>query len=157
VSEEPAFAPDRIVAALNAAGVCYIVVGGLAAGAHGVIRATRDLDLVPDGARQNMQALAQRLAALGAEHPVSGPLDADALARPVSFKLRTFYGDVQVLNRMPGVPPFARLHADRIVVQLAADAAVPICSLEHLRAMKRAAGRPRDLLDLAELAELHGP
>jgi len=33
---------------------------------------------------------------------------------------------------------------------------VPICSLRHLRAMKRAAGRPQDLQDLADLAVAHG-
>jgi hypothetical protein len=28
---------------------------------------------------------------------------------------------------------------------------IAICGLEHLRAMKRAAGRPRDLVDLDDL------
>ncbi len=45
-----------------------MVVGGLAVGAHGVIRATPDLDLVPDPAPANMQALAKGLSELGAEH-----------------------------------------------------------------------------------------
>jgi hypothetical protein len=42
------FEPERGVAALNQARIRYVVVGGLAAGAHGVVRATRDLDLVPE-------------------------------------------------------------------------------------------------------------
>lgn len=33
---------------------------------------------------------------------------------------------------------------------------VPVCSLAHLRAMKRAAGRPQDLQDLADLAIANG-
>src|SRR5436309_499221 len=41
------FAPELIVAALNAGGVTYVVVGGLALAAHGVVRASDDLDLVP--------------------------------------------------------------------------------------------------------------
>ena len=44
----------------------------------------------------------------------------------------------------------------RILVRISSDAVAPVCSLAHLRAMKRAAGRPRDLADLAELDELHG-
>jgi len=32
---------------------------------------------------------------------------------------------------------------------------VTICALEHLRAMKRAAGRPRDLVDLEDLEAAH--
>lgn len=50
MSHEPAFAPERLVAALNGAGADYVIVGGLAVGAHGVVRATRDLDVVPPGA-----------------------------------------------------------------------------------------------------------
>jgi hypothetical protein len=38
MSGEPAFEPEHVVAALNAAGVAYIIVGGLALGAHGVVR-----------------------------------------------------------------------------------------------------------------------
>jgi hypothetical protein len=154
---ETRFEPERVVAALNADGVAYVIVGGLAVGAHGVVRATRDLDLVPDGAAANMEALAGCLSELGGEHPVEGALTGASLARPVSFKVSTRHGEVQVLNRMAGVPPFADLQAERILVEIDADAVAPICSLAHLRAMKRAAGRPRDHVDLAELDELHGP
>ena len=49
---ETRFAPERIVAALNATDVAYVIVGGLAVAAHGVVRATRDLDLVPEPARR---------------------------------------------------------------------------------------------------------
>ena len=47
VDAEERFEPERIVDALNRGGVRYVTVGGLAAGTHGVVRATRDLDLVP--------------------------------------------------------------------------------------------------------------
>jgi hypothetical protein len=36
----PRFEPERLVAALNAADVAYVIVGGLAVAAHGVVRAT---------------------------------------------------------------------------------------------------------------------
>jgi hypothetical protein len=154
---EPPFEPERVVAALNAAGVEYVIVGGLAVGAHGVVRATRDLDLVPDGSSANMEELAGCLSSMGAEHPVERRLTGVSLARPVSFKVHTRHGEVQVLNRMSGVPCFDDLRAGRILVEIAEDAVAPVCSLAHLRAMKRAADRPRDRVDLAELAELHGP
>jgi hypothetical protein len=102
---ETPFAPERIVAALNAAGVAYVIVGGLAVAAHGVVRATRDIDLVPEPSAENLDRLAATLAELGGEHPINGGLTGTALARPVSFKLRTRHGEVQVLNRMPAVPP----------------------------------------------------
>lgn len=157
VSPEPPFEPERVIAALNRAAVRYVVVGGLAVGAHGVVRATRDLDIVPGREASNMQRLADCLVCLGARHPIEEALTGESLARPVSFKLPTRHGDVQVLNRVPGVPPFGELLADRVLVELAPSTLAPVCSLRHLRRMKLAAARPRDMVDLAELDELHGP
>lgn len=156
MSDETRFEPERVVAELNAAGVAYVIVGGLAVGAHGVVRATRDLDLVPDAARGNMERLAACLGALGGQHPIEGELSGERLRKPASFKVRTRHGEVQVLNRVDGVPPFADLVSERVLVEIAPDALAPVCSLAHLRAMKIAAGRPRDLVDLAELDALHG-
>lgn len=156
MSPEPTFAPERLVAALNAAGARYVIVGGLAVGAHGVVRATRDLDIVCAPDAENMERVADCLRGLGAEHPIEAMLTGERLARPASFKLLTQHGDVQILNRVTGVPPFDELSAERVLVRIFDDAVAPICSLDHLRAMKRAAGRPRDRADLAELDEVNG-
>src|ERR687896_340489 len=98
MSAEPVFEPDRVVAALNAAGVEYVIVGGLAMGAHGVVRATRDVDIVAAPDRRNMDRLAECLRTLGGEHPIEGPLTGTALVRPASFKVQTKHGEVQVLS-----------------------------------------------------------
>lgn len=152
---ETRFAPERIVAALNAGDVAYVVVGGLAVAAHGVVRATRDLDVVPDPGTENLDRLAETLMALGAEHPVEVVLTGASLARPVSFGLRPRHGDIQLLNRMPAIPPFSELAAAAISVEIGDEPAL-VCSLADLRAIKLASGRPRNLLDVAELDELHG-
>src|SRR3954447_19863510 len=99
---QPRFEPERIVAALNAGNVAYVIVGGLAVAAHGVVRATRDLDLVPEPSADNLERLARTLSALGAEPPAEDD-------RSVSFKVQTRHGDVQVLNRMPAIPPYNQL------------------------------------------------
>ena len=153
---EERFEPERIVDALNRGGVRYVIVGGLAAGTHGVVRATRDLDLVPDPERSNMDRLARVLSDLGGQHPVTDQLTAAGIARPVSLKVLTQAGEVRVLNRMPGTPPFRELAGDRLAVEIAPGVEAPVCSLSHLRRMKRASDRPRDAVDLAELDELHG-
>jgi hypothetical protein len=75
MSAEPVFEPDRVVAALNAAEVEYVIVGGLAVGAHGVVRATRSVDIVAAPDRRNMDRLAECLQTLGGEHPIQGPPD----------------------------------------------------------------------------------
>jgi hypothetical protein len=41
------FAPDELIAALSDGGVEYVLIGGLAVGAHGLPRATKDVDIVP--------------------------------------------------------------------------------------------------------------
>jgi hypothetical protein len=151
---ETTFAPERIVAALNAGDVAYVIVGGLAAAAHGVVRATRDLDIVAESSERNFDRLAATLSDLGAEHPVDATLTGAALARPISSKLHTRHGEVQVLNRMPAVPPYSALIQTAISVDIAGTPAL-FCSLHDLRAMKLASGRPRDLVDVAELDELH--
>jgi hypothetical protein len=48
------------------------------------------------------------------------------------------------------IPPYAELRAQAIEVEIA-DVAIAVCALEHLRRMKQAAGRPRDLVDLEDL------
>lgn len=156
MSRDERFAPELVIKALNQSGVRFVVVGGLAVAAHGVVRATRDLDLVPEPSPANLESLAEVLGQLGAEHPVADHLTGEALARPVSMKLRTDYGEVHVLNRMPGTAPFAELVADALIVELEPGVSAAICSLPHLRQMKRASTRPRDAVDLAELEALHG-
>ena len=52
------FAPDELIAALADGGVEYVLIGGLAVGAHGFPRATKDLDIVPAPDVANLQRLA---------------------------------------------------------------------------------------------------
>jgi hypothetical protein len=66
------FEPERILAALNAAGVAYVIVGGIAVAAHGAIRATADVDVVPDPSATNLDSLAAVLNDLGADHALPG-------------------------------------------------------------------------------------
>ncbi len=47
-------------------------------------------------------------------------------------------------------PAYQQLAADAIVGELS-GVPLRVCSLEHLIAMKRAAGRPRDIDDLSRL------
>ena len=156
MSADARFEPQAVIAALNGARVRYVVVGGLAVAAHGVVRATHDLDLVPDPDGDNVVALAACLTELGGTHPIEGALTGERLARPAAITVRTRHGEVQVLNRMSAIPPWGELYAERMMIELPDGTRAPICSLAHLRAMKRAAGRPRDQVDLVELDAVHG-
>jgi hypothetical protein len=51
------FEPDDLLLALTDADVEFVVIGGVAVGVHGFVRATRDLDVVPDPAPENLVRL----------------------------------------------------------------------------------------------------
>jgi hypothetical protein len=68
----------------------------------------------------------------------------------VILTLRTADGDIDLLVEPAGCPPYEVLkeNADRIEVE---ELPVLIASIDDLIAMKRAAGRPQDLIDLEAL------
>jgi len=148
---------DDLLAHLAQADVRFIVVGGLALGAWGVVRGTKDCDVVPDPSPENLDRLASAVVELGGHVQLadslagSEPSIAALLNRGERALISTRLGDLDVVQALEGVPPYAELQPDAITVEIA-GASVAICSLEHLRAMKRAAGRPRDLVDLDDLA-----
>lgn len=55
-----------LIGALRGADVRFVAIGGIAVAAHQVVRATEDLDLVPDPAHENLDALADVLLHLDA-------------------------------------------------------------------------------------------
>ena len=69
--------PEPLLRALHEAGVRHIIIGGFAVNAHGVIRPSRDLDIVPDPDPDNLRRLAQLLADIGARHDGLGDFDPD--------------------------------------------------------------------------------
>jgi hypothetical protein len=147
---------QRIFAALDAHGVDYVVVGGVAVQVHGHVRMTNDLDLVPGPSRENMQRLAAALAALdarilnpGSEHL---PIDADTLPRATPWQLSTPAGDIDVLHDAPGMAPFEQLRSRALTIALG-EHEIPIAGRDDLISMKRAAARPVDLEDIAALTE----
>lgn len=155
--------PEPLLRALDEAGVRHIIIGGFAVNAHGVIRPSRDLDIVPDPDPENLQRLAHLLAELDARHvglgdlrPDEFPFDptrADDLQAGANFRLETRLGDLDIMQWVAGID------ADKAYDVLDGDAiagdldGIPlrVCGLDHLVAMKRAAGRPRDLDDLKRL------
>lgn len=148
----------RLLAALRAHRVEFVVVGGLAAIAHGARRVTLDLDVVPQPASDNYRRLADALSDLGLadETVVDGefqqldPRDDVDLARSRNVSLRTGAGQLNVLNRAREAPPYEELarRAARVPV---AGVEVLVAGLDDLVAMKLASGRPKDLQDVADV------
>ncbi len=146
----------QIFAALDAHSVDYVVVGGIAVQAHGHVRMTNVVDLVPAPTRENLTRLAAALREIeafvldaGSEHLA---IDARMLPRATLWQFSTRHGDVDVLHDAPGAAPFPALRRRALVISLGGRE-IPIAGRDDLISMKRAAGRPIDLADIAALTE----
>lgn len=153
---EPAF--DELLRRLVAAEVRFVLIGGLALNAWGVVRGTKDVDIVVDPDPENLARLAEVAEAADGqvqarEAFVSSRFGiADLLGKGERVEIQTQLGPLDIVQGMPGVPAYSVLqqHAEEVTVL---GAEIRVCSLEDLRAMKRAAGRTRDLADLEDLEE----
>jgi predicted nucleotidyltransferase len=140
---------------LRDAEVDFVLVGGLAVNAWGYLRATRDIDLVPDPSSENLARLDALLVALGGRVEVGERLlEAAAIKTFLRTGDRTLVltdlGRIDVLQGLPQVPGFAALDERAREVDIE-GLVVKVCSLEDLLAMKRASDRPRDRDDLEAL------
>lgn len=151
----------ELLVRLTEAEIRFVVVGGLAVNAWGYLRATRDVDVVPDPAAENLAKLDKLLRALDGKVEVAGRLlDAAAISTFLRTGDRTLVatdlGYVDVLQGLPQIPPFAALDAAASEVDMD-GLVVRVCSLEHLLEMKRGSDRARDRDDLDALeAAQHG-
>jgi hypothetical protein len=75
---------------------------------------------------------------------------ASALAGGGQVAIETDLGRLDVVQGLDGVPGYEELRAQAIEAEIL-GVEVLICSRTHLKAMKRAAGRTRDLADLEDL------
>lgn len=151
----PEFNPSALLKRLVAHGVDFVVVGGIAMVGHGSARLTRDLDLAYATDPANLEALGRALVELGArlrgvDEEVPFVPDARTLRRTTILTLDSPDGRIDLLARPAGVPAYEQLRsrADRVTID---GIAVLIASLDDLEAMKRAAGRPIDRIDLEEI------
>jgi hypothetical protein len=148
------FDPVSIAEALAAADVDFVVIGGVAGAAHGSSFTTYDLAIAYAREAANLEKLAGALSSLGATlrgAPADVPflLDARTLAHGSNFTFTTPRGSIDIFAEPLGAPPYEKLRAEAIVVDLGGQA-VRIASLAHLIAMKEAAGRPKDQTMAAE-------
>ncbi|HEX6209842.1 MAG TPA: hypothetical protein VF136_03635 [Methylomirabilota bacterium] len=155
----PAFDPVHILRRLQAHGVRFVLIGGLAAKVHGSPTLTVDIDICPSRDRDNLERLAAALGELGATlrgAPPDVPFHPDrrTLERAEILTLRTDFGDLDVISRPQGVNGFDELLANATDTELADQLLVPVAALEDLIRMKRASGRPKDRVELEILGAL---
>ena len=156
---EPAF--DELLRRLVAADVHFVVVGGLAVGAWGVVRGTKDVDIVIASDPENLRRIAEVAVAAGGhvqqgEALLGTPVSiAAALSAGEQVAIETDLGRLDVVQGLDGIPSYEELRSRAIEAQVL-GVTVAVCSLDDLKAMKRAAGRTRDLADLEDLEASEG-
>lgn len=152
---ESEFRPDRLLARLGEAGVDFVVVGGIAGQAHGTSLFTGDLDICYSAEQDNLDRLGETLVALGARlrgvaEDVPFVPDGRTLRHTRILTLDTPDGPLDLLAEPSGSPGYEQL-AERALKVEWAGTTIKVASLEDLIAMKRDAGRPKDVLAVEEL------
>ncbi len=149
------FAPEEIFAALAAARVDYVTVGGFAVIAHGLVRATVDVDIVPSPEPSNALRMIEALVRLDA-HPAGEPglaVTADLLARDANTRFISSAGPIDVLAQGQYRRLFADLRARAATIEVEGTPVI-VASRNDLIRLKAATGRDRDLLDIGDLLAL---
>ncbi len=155
---------ERVLAPLEAAGVRYLIVGGVAVVLHGYLRTTLDLDLVLHLEPENLEKALKALSGMGFQP--QAPVPMDSFANPEVRATWAREKHMQVFSLWhPEYPGFAVdlflqepfdfdaawSRAVRVPLQ---TVHAMVVTREDLMVMKRAAGRPRDLDDIEALSEI---
>lgn len=142
-------------------GVEFLVIGGVAVGYHGHVRATKDVDVVPAPDSANLERLAGVLERLGAEVEGSGefasdelpnPLDPQALALGGNWVLLTRLGRLDIMQWIGDSALWEKLSPAALEDEIG-GLRIKIVSYDDLVALKQLAGRPEDLIDLERLRQ----
>jgi hypothetical protein len=124
-----------------------LLVGGLAVGSHGYVRATRDVDFV---VRADLAAVRARLLADG----IAAVLTRGDPSEGGFACVKAMVDDV----RIDLLPPLVPLSWERaITVPLSKKTSLRVVDLEGLLRLKLRAGGPKDLMDVAALVLRHPP
>jgi hypothetical protein len=156
----PALQAEEILRVLGEHGVEFVIIGGFALSAHGVIRGTKDIDIVPDPVPENVRRLAAALEDLEAGPMLADDFDASELGIELdeegrllggNWVLRTRLGRLDVMQEVAGLKSYAALRQTSVQRQVAGAGSFRFAGLDELIAMKVAAGRPQDEIDITSL------
>lgn len=157
MAESAPFDPEKVIRALAAHGVRYVLVGALAARLQGFPRLTADIDITPSTEPDNMDRLANALVTLDARVFTDGIPEGLAfdvtpatLGRADIWNLVTTAGRLGLVFRPAGTGGYEELMADAVSFAVY-ETTMVVASLTAILRSKEAAARPQDLQDAALL------
>jgi len=159
---------EAVLRALNESGVRCLIAGGLAVVAHGFLRFTADVDVILDMEPENLRRAMAAFKGLGyrprAPVPIEDFADPRKRASWIAEKgLKVFSlqsdrhpaTEIDIFVECPVdfAAAFGAAHRERL-----SDGGVEATFLDYGRLveLKRAAGRPKDLDDIAQLRAARG-
>jgi len=136
-----------ILSIFNAEKVEYLVIGAYALAAHGLPRATGDIDLWINRDERNARRVWRALEKFGA--PLSDLTEDDLSSPGMVYQIGVAPNRIDILTSIDAVE-YGDAWSQRIEVVIEG---LPICiiSRDHLIANKKAVGRPQDLADIDRL------
>jgi hypothetical protein len=146
---------EKQITLLGRCKVECVIVGGVAATVHGSAFPTTDLDVCYARNPPNLERLANALQSVharirNAPEDIPFILDSETLRRRLNFTFTTDIGSLDLLGEIRGVGYYDDVFAGSLVVELFG---YPFAVIEigKLILAKRTAGRPKDLIAVAEL------
>ncbi len=139
---------EELLRLLNDRQAQYAIIGAQACAAHGFIRVTEDLDILIDPDPDNIARVRSALEAFG--YDTYDASVEDFQEKKILF--RQYWLDTDVHPSASGVETKQALK-NRVLGEYEGELTY-FASLDDLIAMKRAAGRPKDLEDLRYLEEI---
>jgi hypothetical protein len=157
--------PVEVFRVLGDHDVDYLIIGGVAVQAYGHVRTTQDVDIIVAPDPRNLERLALALEQLGARlkgvdaHLLGiDPTDATHLRDGANFGLATSAGGLDVWTDaadLKGARPWDEMR-ERAVTATVAGQSLRFVHRDDLIRMKLAAGREKDLQDIAALTSHEG-
>lgn len=143
---------------LSAAGVEFIIVGGVAIRGHGGSYVTEDLDICYSRTRDNLKKIADVLAPL---NPQPRSFDDDlpfvfdwtTLQHGTNFTFVTSLGDIDLLGEVKGIGNYQDMLSESLEIDLNGYK-TKLLSIPALIVAKEAAGREKDRVGLQVLYAL---
>jgi hypothetical protein len=139
----------EMLAALSAASVEFLVVGAYAMAAHGLPRATGDIDIWVRPTPENAARVMHAVHAFGV--PLFDLTVEDLLRSDTVFQIGVAPNRIDILTGITGVG-FDEAWRNRLTVTID-DQIVPVIGIADLIRNKAATGRPKDQADLIWLRE----
>lgn len=130
----------------------YVLFGALGMLFYGYVRNTRDLDIVVNPAQENLDRVAEWLISLKATLKLNparrfGPRERWGLHKGSNATVLTPLGQVDVVQRLPGLPEWSQLIDDAEVYEIE-DMRVHVLNRQTLIDLKRRRGSNLDLADI---------